>query len=95
MISTTYADKKLPMKRQEALAVLHEICNVLKETVAINHVSLDEKNSIVNNSDGYEIKLQCQFEKACWTGIKPILEKYRLGMRVSEDNVIIHSLPAQ
>ena len=79
------------MKRQEALAVLYEICDVLKETVAMNHVSLDDKNSIVKNSDGYEIKLQCQFDKGCWIGIKPILEKYKLGMRVSEDYVIIYS----
>jgi hypothetical protein len=83
------------MKKQEALAVLREIYDVLRETVTMNQVSLNDKTQLVENSHGYEIKMQCQFDSDCWDGVKPLLKKHSLGMKVADGFVIIYSLSAK
>jgi len=80
------------MNRSEAIAVLHEIYDLLKESVTVNHVSLDDKSQLVKNGNGYEIKMQCAFDKDCWDGVEQILERHGLGMRLVDDFVIIYSL---
>jgi len=80
------------MNRSEAIAVLREIYDLLKESVTVNQVSLDDKSQLVKNGNGYEIKMQCAFDKDCWDGVEQILERHGLGMRVADDLVIIYSL---
>jgi hypothetical protein len=80
------------MNRSEAVAVLHEIYDLLKESVTMNQVSLDDKSQLVKNGNGYEIKMQCIFDEDCWDGVKPILERHGLGMRLADGFVIIYSL---
>jgi hypothetical protein len=43
------------MNRSEAIAVLHEIYDLLKESVTVNHVSLDDISQVVKNVDDFVI----------------------------------------
>ncbi len=78
------------MDRSKALAVFREITKVLNQSVAMNQVSLDDRSATEDGS-GFEIKIKCDFDKHAWICVKPILEKHRLGMKVTDDYVIIYS----
>jgi hypothetical protein len=73
------------------LEVLHEISNELKESVSISQVSLNSKSRIVENSNGFEIKMCCAFESGTWDGIKPILQKHGLSLKVEDGAVIVYT----
>ena len=80
------------MDKQEALAVMHEILDVLKESVLITRVSLDGRRSHVFKDDengDYSIRIRCDFEAGCWNGVKPILERHGLSMKVADGFVVI------
>ncbi len=78
------------MDRAEALAVLHEILEVCKESVIMNSVSLDNP-PISATSKGYQIKINCNLDSDAKQCIEPILKKHNLILKKSEGFVIIQS----
>jgi len=62
------------MDRAEALAVLHEILEVCKESVAMNSVSLDNP-PISSTSKGYQIKINCALDSTSKQSIAPLLKR--------------------
>ncbi len=79
----------LYINRTKAIEVIHEIYEVLKETVSMSQVSLESKSQIVENSDGFEIKMRCAFENDSWECIKPILQNHGLRMKIEDGAVIV------
>lgn len=70
------------MKRSEALAVMHEILDAIRETVLVNSLSLDSKeNYLIKGSDGYELKIKCDLDERSKSLIKPILKCHRLDLK--------------
>jgi len=61
------------MDRAEALAVLHEILEVCKESVAMNSVSLE--NPSISLSRGSQIKINCALDSTSKQCIAPLLKK--------------------
>jgi hypothetical protein len=78
------------MNKSKALAVLHEIFDVCKESVIVNHVSID-----LTFQGNYEIKMKCNLDQQSRQCIKPILEKYKLALKEKNGYTIIYSLSLQ
>jgi hypothetical protein len=65
---------------------------VLRESVIMNLISLDSSRSeLVKGDNGFEIRIQCNFEENCWDSVKPILHKHDLSIRVADGYVTIYS----
>lgn len=79
------------MDRAEALAVLHEILEALKESVIMNSVSLDT-TSITPTSKNFQIKINCILDNTSKQCIVPILEKHQLFLKESEGFVEIQGI---
>jgi hypothetical protein len=80
------------MKRIEASAVLHEISNSCQESVLVESISLDlEQDRVPQDSEGYEIKMQCSLDGCSRERIKTILEKHQLEMKQKNGFVILQS----
>ncbi|MGZ4851489.1 MAG: hypothetical protein ACXV2C_08945 [Candidatus Bathyarchaeia archaeon] len=79
------------MNRAEALAVLHEILKVCKESVIMNSVSLDNP-TISSTSKSYQIKINCAFDSTSKQCIAPILEKHELFLKESEGFAVIQGI---
>jgi hypothetical protein len=80
------------LKKQEALAVMHEIRDVLKESVIISSVSLDMRSSRVAKTfegDGFLIRMRCDLDKYSADCLKPILEKNMLALCEENGFVLI------
>jgi hypothetical protein len=68
--------------KTEALAVMHELLELLKESVLISGVSLDYLGSkIANSPEGFQLKITCNLDKCSRASIKPILERHNLCIR--------------
>jgi hypothetical protein len=76
------------MDRAEALAVLHEILEMCRESVLMSSVSLDTP-PISSSSKGYAIKINCVLDSALRRSITPILKKHKLFLKESVGFVII------
>ncbi len=81
------------LDRVEAVAILREILEVWGESVIMTCVSIDDPSSRIsrNSNNGYEIRLRCSLDNDSRDCIKPILEKYKVGMKDEEGFVIIYS----
>jgi hypothetical protein len=79
------------MDRAEALAVLHEILEVCKDSIIMSSVSLDN-SPISSKSKGCLIKINCTLDSASKQCIMPILKKHRLFIEESEGFVVIHGI---
>ena len=80
------------MNKSEALDVMHEILDALKETVSISSVSLDHSShQISKHPDDFQIKIKCNLDDYSRKCIQPILEKHNLKTDTKEDTVIIYS----
>jgi hypothetical protein len=79
------------MDRAEALAVLHAILEVYKESILMNSVSLDNP-PISSTSKGYQIKINCALDSTSKQCIAPILKKHNLFLKESEGFVIIQGI---
>jgi hypothetical protein len=79
------------MDREDALAVLHEILEVCKESIFTNSISLDYP-PISSTSRGYTIKINCILDSTSKQCIEPILKKHKLFLKESEEFVIIQSI---
>lgn len=71
------------MDRAEALAVLHEILEVYKDSIIMSSVSLDNP-PITSESKGYLIKINCTLDSASRQCIEPILKKHKLFLKETE-----------
>jgi len=80
------------MNKTEALAVLSEIRDALKETMAVSCVSLDGSQVSHILSGGYEIKMKCELDSVSKGIINSILKKHELYMKEQNSYVILRSL---
>jgi len=79
------------MDREEALAVLHEILEVCKESILMNSVSLDNP-PISSTSKSYQIKINCILDSISKNCIAPILKKHKLFLKESEGFIVIQGI---
>jgi hypothetical protein len=79
------------MDRAEALAVLHEILEVCKESITMNSVSLDNP-LISSTSNSYRIKINCTLDGTSKLCIVPILKKHKLFLKESEGFIVIQGI---
>ena len=79
------------MDREEALAVLHEILKVCKESITMNSISLDNP-PVSSTSKSYHIKINCNLDSTSKQSIAPILKKHNLFLKEAEGFVIIQSI---
>jgi hypothetical protein len=84
------------MNKSEALVVLHEICDSLKESVIMDSVSLDDlaKESFAN-SGSCEIKMRCELDDCSKNKLKPILDGHDLAIKQEDGFVTIYSNPSK
>lgn len=80
------------MNKTEALAVLSEIRDALKESMVVSCVSLDGSQVSHILSGGYEIKMKCELDSVSKGIINRILKKYELYMKEQNSYVILRSL---
>ena len=70
------------LNTSEAAAIVHEIFDVLGESVCINSVSLDDLDSLIAKGDrGYQIKMKCSLDNHSRKSIKPIIERNHLALK--------------
>ena len=77
------------MKREEALATLHEIVDALRESIIVDSLSFDD-SEVSKTSVGYEIRMRCTLNQATKTIISPILEKHKLKIKETEEIITIY-----
>ena len=80
------------MNKTEALAVLSEIRDALKESMIVSCVSLDGSQVYHILTGGYEIKIKYKLDSTSRDIIYSILKKYELYMQEQKGYVILRSL---
>ena len=80
------------MNKSEALSVLNEIRDALKESVAVSCISLNCSQVSHILTGGYEIKMKCELDSISRDILKAILNKYKLYMKEQNGYVILRSL---
>ena len=80
------------MNKTEALAVLSEIRDALKEAMVASCVSLDGSQVSHISTGGYEIKMKCELDSVSRGIINGILKKYELYLKEQGGYVILRSL---
>ena len=69
------------MNKTEALSVLHEIAEALRESGVTSGVSIDPSFTKISKApEGFTIKMLCDLDIDLWDRIQPVLEKHKLGM---------------
>jgi hypothetical protein len=79
------------MKKADAVSVLHEISAVIKDSVALHSVSLDDSTKL-QASSGYRIKIRCELECKTRESIKNIADKHGLFL-IEENGFLILYFP--
>ena len=78
------------MKKEEALAVLHEISDACKENVTMSCVSLDPTSALLLKAlQGYQIKLKCDLDTQSRDLIVSICAKHTLALTEKNGYVIL------
>jgi hypothetical protein len=78
------------MNKAEALVVLHEIRDVLKESVIISSLSLDCTPQVEHMSKlFYEIKMKCELDSQSREYLQLVLDRHKLSMKVEKGSVTI------
>ena len=80
------------MNKTEALTVLSEIRDALKESRIISCVSMDGSQVFHILTGGYEIKMKCELDSVSRDIINGILKKYDLYMKEQNGYVILRSV---
>ncbi len=80
------------MNKTEALDVLNEIRDALKESIVVSCVSLDGSQVFHILSGGYEIKMKCELDNASRGIIDSISKKHELHLKEQNGYVILRSL---
>jgi hypothetical protein len=80
------------LKKQEALAVLHEVVDVLRDSVVIDCVSLDYNSSQVSkdpDNAGFLIRIKCDLDNYVKGVLTPILSKHNLALKEDKGFIVI------
>ncbi len=77
------------MDKAEALSVLHEICDLCRDSVMLTCLSLDSSQVERSAGAGYQIRLKCDLNKAAKECLEPIVEKHNLVLREEKGYVIV------
>ena len=80
------------MNKSEALAVLGEIRDALKNSEVLSCVSLDGSQVSHVSTGGYEIKMKCEFDSVSKDAINGVLKRNELYMKEQNGYVIFRSL---
>jgi len=73
--------------------VLHEIFDVIGESICVDSISLDNLDSLIIKGDlGYQIKMRCSFDVNSKDSILPILEKNHLVLKEEKGYVLISKI---
>ncbi len=80
------------MNKSEALAVLNEIRDALKNSEVLNCVFLDGSQVSHVSTGGYEIKIKCEFDSVSRDAVSGILKRYELYLKEQNGYVIFRSL---
>jgi hypothetical protein len=91
-VISTSCYRWLPMNKQEALAVLHELQDAFKEAAIASCVSLDGSQVSHILTGGYEIKMKCELDSYSREIIKGIIKKHDVAMTEQNGYVILRSL---
>jgi hypothetical protein len=76
------------LNKSEALAVLHEISDICRESFTLTYVSLDAKQ-VDHAQTGYQIRMKCELNNPLRQCIMTILEKHNLAMIEGKDCLTI------
>jgi hypothetical protein len=80
------------MNRSEALAVMHELMETLRESVIISGVSLDFTDSKTPKAHySCQIKMNCDLDDFSRQRIQPILDMRNLKIEDAKGAVVIYS----
>ncbi len=83
------------MNKSEALKVMHEVLDVFKESILLNHVSLDHTSKMAHQSESYYVvKMKCELDIQSRESLQSILDKHRLLIREEQDVVTIYGHPS-
>jgi hypothetical protein len=80
------------MNKSEALAVLSEIRDALKESAAVSCVFLDGSQVSHILTGGYEIKIKCELDSVSRDMINSILKKHELYLKEQDGYAILRSI---
>ncbi len=80
------------MNKSEALVVLHEIYDALRESVIMSSVSLDSYKILSVHGDFCEIKIKCELDNHSRYALNGVLKKHDLAMNEQNGYIILHSL---
>ena len=80
------------MNKLEALAVLHEIGNAVKESASTSVIVLEGSQVSHISTGGYEIKMKIELDNYSRDIIKDIMRKHNLYMKEQNGYVIILSI---
>ncbi len=78
------------MDRQEALVVLQEVLDTLKESVNVSAISFDDSDIFVVSS-GFEIRLRCELSQDEKEIVDGVLKKHNLRMMETKGLAIIYT----
>jgi len=79
------------MHREEALAVIHEIYHVCKDSVSLTCISLDSKQ-VEHTKFGYQIRMKCELDNISRQRIETIIRKHNLIQKEEKGYMIISQL---
>jgi hypothetical protein len=79
------------MHREEALAVLHEIYYVCKDSVSLTCVSLDAEQ-VEHTKVGYQIRMKCELDSISRQRIETIMRKHKLTQKEEKGYMVISQL---
>ncbi len=79
------------MNKSEALAVLHELNDALKDSVSVSCVSLDGSQVSHILTGGYQITMKCELDSYSRDIIKDIIKRHNLAMKEQNGYVILRS----
>jgi hypothetical protein len=85
------ADVALLMNKSEAIAVLHELNEAIKESVSVSCVSLDGSQVSHISTGGYQIKIKCELDSYSREIIKGIIKRHNLTMKEQDGYVLLRS----
>ena len=76
------------MNKSEALAVMHEICDSVRESLTLTCVSLDPKQ-VTPLAAGYQIRMKGELDTTSRRLIETILGKHKLTMREEQGYIVV------
>ncbi len=79
------------MNKSEALAVLHQLRDALKDSAIVSCISLDGSQVSHIFTGGYEIKLKCELDSYSREIMTSIARKHNLYLQEQNGYVVLQS----